>query len=163
MIGEKMITIPELYALTDLDKVIHIPTGEEYTVDLYPNLIRFYNSEYKSQVKIALGNPTTYQSYNVAGLYAVGYTTTMLMEFKPKEETKMKTKFTMLPQTTKEKTYPKFMLRKADGIIVLFFEKECGVVVCGNHHIQPKYFLSNWDMDLFTPVEGCSVTFSDKD
>ena len=80
-----------------------------------------------------------------------------------KEESKMKTDFTMPPQTTKEITYPKFMLRKADGIVVLFFNHSSGVVVVSNKNIPMNHFSTTWDWDMFTPVENCSVTFSDKD
>ncbi len=157
-----MITIPELYALTDLDTVIHIPTGEEYAVELYPNLIRFYNSKRRSHVKIVLSNPTTYQSYNVPGSYAVGHTITMLMEFKKKEESKMKTEFKQA-EPKKPNTYPSFMLNKTKGYVVLFFRDGCGVVVSGCNDYEVNHFSTSWLMEVFTPVEGCSVTFSDKD
>ncbi len=85
------------------------------------------------------------------------------LSIKPKkEEPKMKTDFTMQPQT-KPNTYPSFMLNKTKGYIVLFFRDGCGVVVSGCNDYEVNHFSTSWLMELFTPVEGCSVTFSDKD
>lgn len=79
-----------------------------------------------------------------------------------KEESKMKTEFNMPPQT-KQANYPSFMLNKNKGYVVLFFRYGHGVVVSTQKDYEVNHFSTTWDMDLFTPVEGCSVTFSDKD
>lgn len=78
------------------------------------------------------------------------------------KENIMKTDFTMPPQT-KPNTYPAFMLNKTKGYVVLLFRDGCGVVVSGNKDYEVNHFSTSWLMELFTPVEGCSVTFSDKD
>jgi hypothetical protein len=87
------------------------------------------------------------------------------LSIKPKKEkSKMKTEFTMPPQTTKEITYPMFMKPiNEEGYIVLFFQERHGVVVSTTGKYYVNYFSSTWIMNMFTPVEGCSVTFSDKD
>lgn len=155
-------TLEELFKLTDLDTVIHTPTGDEYSVELYPNLIRLYSAKNKSHVKIVLSNSLAYQSYNVPGLQPCGYTKEISDQFIKKEESKMKTEFTMPPQT-KAISYPRFMLHNSKEYVVLFFNYTSGVVVMSTNQVyKMNFFGTGWNVNDFTPVEGCSVTFSDK-
>jgi hypothetical protein len=89
------------------------------------------------------------------------------LQIKPKkEESKMKTEFKQT-EPNKKNTYPMFMKPAIDsgedGYVVLFFKESHGVVVSGCKEYEVNHFSTTWEMDLFTPVENCSVTFSDKD
>lgn len=90
---------------------------------------------------------------------------TKISQTNTKENT-MKTEFTM-PAQTKEVKYPMFAKPSIDsgedGYVVLFFQERHGVVVSTTRRYYVNYFSSTWIMNRFTPVEGCSVTFSDKD
>lgn len=82
------------------------------------------------------------------------------------KENKMKTEFKQ-EQPKNDNTYPMFMKPKIDsgedGYVVLFFKESHGVVVSTTGKYFVNYFSTDWAMCMFTPVEGCSVTFSDKD
>lgn len=154
-------TLEELFKLTDLDTVIHTPTGDEYSVELYPNLIRLYSAKNRSHVKIVLSNPIAYQSYNVPRLQPCGYTKEILDDFEKKEESKMKIEFKQEKQKN-DISYPKFMRCNEGKYTVLFFNETSGVVVDTDGKIPVNYFNTHFIPEKFTPVEGCSVTFSDK-
>lgn len=54
--------------------------------------------------------------------------------------------------------YPCLMERKGE-LVVLFYEKKCGVVVSSNDFYPVGYHLNNWITPDFTPYTG-TVTLS---